>query len=118
MAVFAHHFKLGFVVIPLLVVRPCRGAAGDTQWVAHLRMRERKGEGAAKGSEPGGDKRERVQGLCEQVEWRPVGGSQVKPAALVTLSSVTLNFELKKVVLSSCLARLLLVPVHFIESEH
>ena len=36
----------------------------------------------------------------------------------VTLSSVTLNFELKKVVLSSCLARLLLVPVHFIESEH
>ena len=37
---------------------------------------------------------------------------------IVTLSSVTLNFELKKVVLSSCLARLLLVPVHFIESEH
>ena len=36
----------------------------------------------------------------------------------VTLSSVTLNFELKKVVLSSCLARLLLVPVHFIEREH
>ena len=36
----------------------------------------------------------------------------------VMLSSVTLNFELKKVVLSSCLARLLLVPVHFIESEH
>ena len=33
------------------------------------------------------------------------------------LSSVTLNFELKKVVLSSCLARLLLVPVHFIESD-
>ena len=38
--------------------------------------------------------------------------------AVVTLSSVTLNFELKKVVLSSCFARLLLVPVHFIESEH
>ena len=40
------------------------------------------------------------------------------PLMHVTLSSVTLNFELKKVVLSSCLARLLLVPVHFIESEH
>ena len=36
----------------------------------------------------------------------------------VTLSSVTLNFELRKVVLSSCLARLLLVSVHFIKSEH
>ena len=40
------------------------------------------------------------------------------PFLPVTLSSVTLNFELKKVVLSSCLARLLLVPVRFIESEH
>ena len=48
-------------------------------------------------------------------EWSSVFNAQLVG---VTLSSVTLNFELKKVVLSSCLARLLLVPVHFIESEH
>ena len=56
--------------------------------------------------------------LQEMIESLSDCDSQHIWAQSVTLLSVTLNFELKKVVLSSCLARLLLVPVHFIESEH
>ena len=48
MARFAHHFELGLVVVSLLVVRPRRGAACDTERVALRRVRERKSEGAVR----------------------------------------------------------------------
>ena len=80
---FAHHLKLGLVVVLLFVVRPHHGAAGDTERVALHRVRERECEGAIEHSKPRSDEREWIKGLCEQSERGPVRGGQVEPAALV-----------------------------------
>ena len=84
MARFAHHFELGLVVVSLLVVRPRRGAACDTERVALRRVRERKSEGAIERSKPRSDEREWIKGLCEQSERGPVRRGQVEPAALIS----------------------------------
>ena len=73
MARLAHHFELRFVVVPLVMVGPRCGTAGDTERVALRRVGKREGEGAVKGAEPRRDEREWVQGLREQTEGGPVG---------------------------------------------